>query len=180
LENVEPFIFEQLLEFVYGNKFMDSIPQAIKLLQLAHKYEVKPLVEKCEQLMSEDVRLEDALQTFVVARKYSLEKLMKQAGDLITSDFWELSRTASFRDMDEETLIYLLKRDDLVMKECQLFTIVLRWASDRMGKNVDEKNASYGEVLKKRYPSHPIPSHDGSRIRNNSLPYANPLSDGCG
>jgi len=81
---VEPFIFEQLLEFVYGNKFMDSIPQAIKLLQLAHKYEVKPLVEKCEQLMSEDVRLEDALQTFVVARKYSLEKLMKQAGDLIT------------------------------------------------------------------------------------------------
>ncbi|CAG7835641.1 unnamed protein product [Allacma fusca] len=83
LPDIEPATFEFFLEFVYGDVFTDSIPMAVQVLQLGVKYDVKPLVQKCEQLMSEDIQLKHAIETFTIARRYSLENLMDQAGHLL-------------------------------------------------------------------------------------------------
>ncbi|CAG7734054.1 unnamed protein product [Allacma fusca] len=120
---------------------------AVLVLQLGVKYDVKPLVQKCEQLMSEDIQLEHAIETFTIARRYSLENLMDKAGNLLACHFEDISKEASFRDIDEETLIYLLRRDHLPLAELKLFNIVLRWANENMGENT-----SYSEVLRNIIP----------------------------
>ncbi|CAG7682224.1 unnamed protein product [Allacma fusca] len=135
LPNVEPATFELFLGFVYSDEFTTNIPMAIKLLQLGVKYDVKPLVQKCEQLMSEDIQLDDAIETFTIARRYSLQTLMDQAGEILICHFEALSKGSNFRHFDEQTLMYLLKRDELPLEELKLFNIILRWASDNMGDN---------------------------------------------
>ncbi|CAG7820465.1 unnamed protein product, partial [Allacma fusca] len=97
--------------------------------------------------MSEDIQLKDAFETFKIARRYSLQNLMDQAGELLARNFEVLSKQPNFRDIDEETLMYLLKRHDLLLPELKLFNIILRWASDSM-----EENSSYSDVLKNIIP----------------------------
>ncbi|CAG7717926.1 unnamed protein product [Allacma fusca] len=147
LPDVEPETFDFFLQFVYGDEFTANIPTAIKVLQLGDKYNVRPLVQKCEQLMSEDIQLKDAFETFKIAQRYLLQNLMDKAGELLARNFEVISKQSNFRNIDEETLIWLLKRDDLLLAELKLFNIVLRWASDNM-----EENSSYSDVWKNIIP----------------------------
>ncbi|CAG7829855.1 unnamed protein product [Allacma fusca] len=165
LPDVEPGTFKLFLEFVYGDKFTNSIPMAIKLLHLGDKYDLKPLVKKCERLMKENVQLKDAVETFTIARLYSLQNLMDQAGDLLAWNFKELSKQGNFRAINEETLIYLLQRDDLPLGELELFKIVLSWARYNM-----VENSSYSEILKNMIPLIRFPLMTAQEFATNVYP----------
>ncbi|CAG7829888.1 unnamed protein product [Allacma fusca] len=165
LPDVEPGTFKLFLEFVYGDKFTNSIPMAIKLLHVGDKYDVKPLVKKCERLMKENIQLKDAVETFKIARLYSLQNLMDQAGDLLAWNFKDLSKMGDFRAIDEEILIYLLQRDDLPLGELELFKIVLSWARYNM-----VENSKYSEILKNLIPLIRFPLMTAQEFATNVYP----------
>ena len=59
------------------------MPEALELLQIAHKYDVQLLVSKCEELLLEsEVELDDAIPLFQTARKYDKIQLMEKVGEI--------------------------------------------------------------------------------------------------
>ena len=72
-----------LLQFVYADEFTASVPEALSLLSVAHKYEVDLLVQKCESLLEREVELEHSVGVFQAGRKYEKAKLMNKAGDIM-------------------------------------------------------------------------------------------------
>ena len=73
-----------ILQFMYTDTFEANVPEALELLQLAHKYDVQLLVSKCEELMQSQVTLDDTIVVFQTARKYDMIQLMDKVGEMWT------------------------------------------------------------------------------------------------
>ena len=68
-------------QFVYDDKFHASLYEALDLLYVAQKYDVQLLVQKCEKRAQSEMKLEDTVAVFQLARKYGNEKLMRAVGN---------------------------------------------------------------------------------------------------
>ena len=76
--------FCHILQFIYADKFdVLEEPQALHLLHLGLKYEVQPLVDKCEAFIAEGISPEHAVEVYEAAKKYYLIDLMDKAGGII-------------------------------------------------------------------------------------------------
>ena len=73
--------FIALLQFLYADKFEGNVPDIIKLLHLGHKYDVQPLVARCDAFLSQNFGLEDSIEVYQAARLYCRENLMKKVED---------------------------------------------------------------------------------------------------
>ena len=72
-------------QFLYADKFQGvTVAEALELYDLAHFYDVQPLVRKCEEsLRSKLIKPKDAMAAFETAKKYGECELMKTAGQIM-------------------------------------------------------------------------------------------------
>ena len=62
---------------------MVSISEAVGLLEVAHKYDIPLLEEKCKQLLDQEVELRDCVAVFQAARKYGHPQYTEAAGEVL-------------------------------------------------------------------------------------------------
>ena len=71
------------MQFIYADLFWASAPEALRLLYVAHKYEVELLVQECETVLERGLKLENSVAVFQAGRTYVNAPLMKKAGDIM-------------------------------------------------------------------------------------------------
>lgn len=110
IEDVEPYIFEQLLKFMYTGKLplMFGNKKWSELLVAADKYAVDDLKTTCEENVSKNMTVNDAAEILVLADLLSLKNLKKRAIDFIIFNKSKVIETDAYREM-VKTHFYLIE-----------------------------------------------------------------------
>ena len=64
---------------------MEGIWDALGLLDIAQKYDVQLLVEKCEELIEREMKLKDSVTVFEASQVVGSDKCKKLAGDMMAN-----------------------------------------------------------------------------------------------
>ena len=65
------------------DKFEVNASGALDLLQLAKKYQVEPLMTKCQELLEAEIKKENSVHIFETARRYGRDELVDRTGEIM-------------------------------------------------------------------------------------------------
>ena len=71
------------MKFIYGDKLIDKVSDAIQVLYLADKYDVQVLVANCRDVMTKKVDGGDSIKIFETATRFGLTSLVDETRDFI-------------------------------------------------------------------------------------------------
>nr|CAH0102927.1 unnamed protein product [Daphnia galeata] len=130
VQDIQPFAFKDLLEFIYTEHVdLKSFEQAYEISYAAKKYMVSSLVEKCSQYMWKDLIPDNVCRALEFANLFEDSLLKERSLNLIRCRTKDSLSHAPFEDITESTLLILVKEDDLVISETDLFEAVKRWGT---------------------------------------------------
>ncbi|XP_065730526.1 BTB/POZ domain-containing protein 2 [Phocoena phocoena] len=128
LPDVEPAAFLALLKFLYSDEVQIGPETVMTTLYTAKKYAVPALEAHCVEFLKKNLRADNAFMLLTQARLFDepqlaslcLENIDKNTADAITAE--------GFTDIDLDTLVAVLERDTLGVREVRLFSAVVRWS----------------------------------------------------
>ncbi|KAM5238141.1 BTB/POZ domain-containing protein 2 [Ctenodactylus gundi] len=128
LPDVEPAAFLALLKFLYSDEVQIGPETVMTTLYTAKKYAVPALEAHCVEFLKKNLRADNAFMLLTQARLFDepqlaslcLESIDKNTADAITAE--------GFTDIDLDTLVAVLERDTLGIREVRLFSAVVRWS----------------------------------------------------
>nr|XP_045758229.1 BTB/POZ domain-containing protein 2 [Mirounga angustirostris] len=128
LPDVEPAAFLALLKFLYSDEVQIGPETVMTTLYTAKKYAVPALEAHCVEFLKKNLRADNAFMLLTQARLFDepqlaslcLENIDKNTADAITAE--------GFTDIDLDTLVAVLERDTLGIREVRLFSAVVRWS----------------------------------------------------
>ncbi|XP_020636456.3 BTB/POZ domain-containing protein 2 isoform X2 [Pogona vitticeps] len=128
LPDVEPAAFLALLKFLYSDEVQIGPETVMTTLYTAKKYAVPALEAHCVDFLKKNLRADNAFMLLTQARLFDepqlaclcLENIDKNTSDAINAE--------GFTDIDLDTLVAVLERDTLGIREVRLFNAVVRWA----------------------------------------------------
>ncbi|CAB1326613.1 unnamed protein product [Coregonus sp. 'balchen'] len=121
LPDVEPAAFLALLKFLYSDEVQIGPETVMTTLYTAKKYAVPALEAHCVEFLKKNLRADNAFMLLTQARLFDepqlaslcLENIDKNTGDALAA---------------EDTLVAVLERDTLGVREVRLFVAAVRWA----------------------------------------------------
>ncbi|KAM9322728.1 BTB/POZ domain-containing protein 2-like isoform 1-T1 [Pholidichthys leucotaenia] len=128
LPDVEPAAFLALLKFLYSDEVQIGPETVMTTLYTAKKYAVPALEAHCVEFLKKNLRADNAFMLLTQARLFDepqlaslcLENIDKNTGDALAAE--------GFTDIDLDTLVAVLERDTLGVREVRLFAAAVRWA----------------------------------------------------
>ncbi|KAM4728533.1 BTB/POZ domain-containing protein 2-like [Anableps anableps] len=128
LPDVEPAAFLALLKFLYSDDVQIGPETVMTTLYTAKKYAVPALEAHCVEFLKKNLRADNAFMLLTQARLFDepqlaslcLENIDKNTGDALAAE--------GFTDIDLDTLVAVLERDTLGVREVRLFGAAVRWA----------------------------------------------------
>ncbi|UZO08884.1 uncharacterized protein OCT59_029129 [Rhizophagus irregularis] len=138
LPNITPEIFQIILKYIYGGIISLNEHEPSEILEV--------LVASDEILLQE---LVDYLQDYLIENKYewieqhfelthqksfqsnSLLELQKFCTDFMAKSPEKVFNSFDFTSLPENSLVSLIKRDDLQMKEIEIWEHVLKWGLEK-------------------------------------------------
>ncbi|XP_066508649.1 BTB/POZ domain-containing protein 2-like isoform X2 [Hoplias malabaricus] len=128
LPDVEPAAFLALLKFLYSDEVQIGPETVMTTLYTAKKYAVPALEAHCVEFLKKNLRADNAFMLLTQARLFDepqlaslcLENIDKNTGDALAAE--------GFTDIDLDTLVAVLERDTLGVREVHLFGAAVRWA----------------------------------------------------
>ncbi|XP_056302406.1 BTB/POZ domain-containing protein 2 [Danio aesculapii] len=128
LPDVEPAAFLSLLKFLYSDEVHIGPETVMTTLYTAKKYAVPALEAHCVEFLKKNLRADNAFMLLTQARLFDepqlaslcLENIDKNTGDALAAE--------GFTDIDLDTLVAVLERDTLGVREVHLFGAAVRWA----------------------------------------------------
>ncbi|OQV20883.1 putative BTB/POZ domain-containing protein 6 [Hypsibius exemplaris] len=120
--DVEPVAFKALLGYIYAEETSDwDVPLAIATLICAKKYKVRKLARICRHFVQHHMSPKNACLVLAQAQLNNEFNLAASAMAMICSQFQAVTMEQDFLNAGEELLIQILKRDDLSMREQDLY-----------------------------------------------------------
>ncbi|GES93524.1 hypothetical protein GLOIN_2v1782772 [Rhizophagus clarus] len=134
LSNVSPEVFQIILKYIYGG---------ILPLNEQNNSEIFKILLAADELLLQE--LIDYLQTYLIENKSewmeqhfelvhrtsfqsnSLVKLQQFCTDFMVKTPEKIFKSLDFTSLPEKSLVQLIKRDDLQMKEIEIWEHVLKW-----------------------------------------------------
>ena len=132
---MEPAAFKNLLRFLYTDE-VNSAGQGHQLgpdtvmatLYAAKKYAVGQLERECVEYLRTHLRPDNACMLLEQALLFDEETLADQCLRLIDKSSCEALASDCFLDLRLDTLIRVIGRDTLGIRELKLFRCLVRWA----------------------------------------------------
>ncbi|XP_002740428.1 BTB/POZ domain-containing protein 2 [Saccoglossus kowalevskii] len=153
LPDVEPAAFLALLRFLYSDEVQIGPETVMTTLYTAKKYAVPALESACVEFLKRNLSSDNAFMLLTQARLFDEPQLAALCLESIDKNTSEALSAEGFTDIDLETLCVVLERDTLGIKECKLFTAVVRWANaechrQQMSPTPENKRLVLGHALK--------------------------------
>uniref|UniRef100_A0A8C1XGA5 BTB (POZ) domain containing 2b n=1 Tax=Cyprinus carpio TaxID=7962 RepID=A0A8C1XGA5_CYPCA len=153
LPDVEPAAFLALLKFLYSDEVHIGPETVMTTLYTAKKYAVPALEAHCVEFLKKNLRADNAFMLLTQARLFDepqlaslcLENIDKNTGDALAAE--------GFTDIDLDTLVAVLERDTLGVREVHLFGAAVRWAEaeahrQQLQLTPENKRRVLGKALK--------------------------------
>ena len=128
LPDVEPAAFLSLLKFLYSDEVQIGPETVMTTLYTAKKYAVPALEKACVDFLERNLCSENAFLLLTQARLFDEPQLATLCLDTIDKNTSEAFSADGFTDIDLSTLIAVLERDTLRIREAKLYQAIQRWA----------------------------------------------------
>ncbi|KAH0557882.1 hypothetical protein KQX54_012545 [Cotesia glomerata] len=99
IPNINPEIFNSLLEFIYTDKVTNLDNIAEELIELADKYLLESLKMKCAQALCKFLRIDNAARFFVLADRYNIKTMFEYVAEFIAVYAEEVIKTPEYQMM---------------------------------------------------------------------------------
>lgn len=126
--DVEPAAFLAVLLFLYTDEIQIDPETVMTTLYTAKKYAVAALEKHCVDFLKTNLTSDNAFLLLTQARLFDEPQLASVCLDTIDRFTTEAFNADGFTDIDIDTLMIVLKRDTLHVRESKLFQAVLRWS----------------------------------------------------
>ncbi|CAB4377096.1 unnamed protein product [Rhizophagus irregularis] len=165
-QNILPTVFDSILRYIYSGEICYDQPGDIssdinqnathaldilvaanelrlcKLINCTQIYLIEKQSSWLQQNLTGILQLSCRHEPFVKLRDYILEIVCKNPNALFESD--------DFLRLDETTLIYILKRDDLDMPEVKIWEYIIKWGISRtnpdLGRHSDWSDKDFSTL----------------------------------
>ncbi|RHZ75087.1 hypothetical protein Glove_217g16 [Diversispora epigaea] len=146
--NISAQIFEIILKYIYGGiintENMDT-NDMFKLMIAANELEFEELSGKLENNLIESyapwLKIHFASVYHSIFEHNKLKNLKKYCNDIIAKNPSIIFESAEFTSLHESALVSILKRDDLQMKESEIWDYLIKWGTARnptLSKKLEE------------------------------------------
>ncbi|KAH0950619.1 hypothetical protein HN011_009123 [Eciton burchellii] len=126
--DVEPVAFLAVLLFLYTDEIQIDPETVMTTLYTAKKYAVSALEKHCVDFLKTNLTSDNAFLLLTQARLFDEPQLASVCLDTIDRFTTEAFNADGFTDIDIDTLMIVLERDTLHVRESKLFQAVLRWS----------------------------------------------------
>ena len=145
-------IFVEFLKYLYSEQCKLNWDNVFDILYLAKKYLVSTLVEVCVKFLSQDISINNALSILQQANKFGEKALKQKCMKFLCPNVREILKTKNFIHLDRDTLKVILERDELDIREIELFKFIEAWCDHKLScsKKAGDPNAKrdmLGDVL---------------------------------
>ncbi|XP_016395865.1 BTB/POZ domain-containing protein 2 isoform X2 [Sinocyclocheilus rhinocerous] len=128
LPDVEPAAFLALLKFLYSDEVQIGPETVMTTLYTAKKYAVPALEAHCVEFLKKNLRADNAFMLLTQARLFDEPQLASLCLENIDKNTADALAAEGFTDVDIDTLVAVLERDTLGVREVRLFGAAVRWA----------------------------------------------------
>ncbi|KAK0161286.1 hypothetical protein PV327_009773 [Microctonus hyperodae] len=126
--DVEPAAFLAVLLFLYTDEIQIDPETVMTTLYTAKKYAVSPLEKHCVDFLRSNLTSDNAFLLLTQARLFDEPQLASVCLDTIDKFTNEALNADGFTDVDIDTLMVVLERDTLRIRESKIFQAVVRWS----------------------------------------------------
>ncbi|XP_044579481.1 speckle-type POZ protein-like [Cotesia glomerata] len=109
IPDIDPQIFEKILEFIYTDQVSDLDENAELLLEGADKYQLQSLKEMCEESLSKTLTFENAFKLSIFADFHNANHLLKFTDNFILLNVDKVFNTLNFDQLEKSNLYLILK-----------------------------------------------------------------------
>ncbi|XP_068173487.1 kelch repeat and BTB domain-containing protein 3 [Antennarius striatus] len=128
LDNQCPGAVSSFLDFAYSGETLITDGNIDTLFQLASFLQVSVLSRACSDFLIGTLDLSNCLSLLSLAEAYGSASLLRTANDFVIQNFFDLSKTPDFLDMQVNMLEACLRSDALnVPSEEDIVTSLLKW-----------------------------------------------------
>ncbi len=135
LPDVEPEPFKHMLRYLYTDELYVEPDSVMSTLYVAKKYAVNALERECVDFLKVNLKPDNAFMLLQQARLFDELQLAELCLEIIDKHSIEAFQSDCFLDIDLNTLILIIKRDTLGIREAKLYFFVLKWAKNQCSKN---------------------------------------------
>ena len=137
-EGVDAPTFGLLLKYMYTSSISTSYKCVHSLLLLAHRFQVRGLVEACEHYLTTNVSTDNIMMNLEVAEICGLAALKTKCLDKLQQPgvVQRILTADSLRKVALPGLRALLSLEPLPVDEYDLFVAVIRWATAQVGEEM--------------------------------------------
>ncbi|XP_043909915.1 BTB/POZ domain-containing protein 2-like isoform X2 [Protopterus annectens] len=114
--------------FLYSDEVQIGPETVMTTLYTAKKYAVPALEAHCVDFLKKNLRADNAFMLLTQARLFDEPQLASLCLENIDKNTSDAIGAEGFTDIDLDTLIAVLERDTLGIREIRLFNAVVRWA----------------------------------------------------
>jgi hypothetical protein len=142
LSDTDEESLEEFLRFLYTDECNLTTDNAVFVLYLAKKYIVPSLAQKCFEYFDANFAAENVFILLQQEIQFDENKLEEKCWDFIDLNTSEAVASDGFCDINQATLVKLLKRESLNVEEVDLFEAVLKWSEAECSRKGIEANAT--------------------------------------
>ena len=121
--------FLEFLRFLYSDKVNLTGGSVMQVSYLAKKYIVPELETECTNFLKENLSPENVFDMLPLAKKFEEEELVVRCWEVVDRSTQVALQSETFPRITRELLEEVVKRDDLTIREIDLFQAVDRWAT---------------------------------------------------
>lgn len=144
--------FMALLRFLYTDEIVIGPETVMTTLYAAKKYAVPILESACVGFLKQNLSPDNAFMLLMQSRLFDENVLAQMCLDTIDKSAEEALEAEGFLDIDHATLISVLERNTLQIKEINLFRSVIKWAKAECSRqnlpaNLENQRKVLGKAL---------------------------------
>ena len=119
----------EFLRFLYSDKVDLNGRCVMQVSYLAKKYIVPELETECTNFLKENLSPENVFDILPLAKQFDEEELVIRCWEVVDRSTQVALQSETFPSITKELLEEVVKRDDLMIHEIELFQAVDRWAT---------------------------------------------------
>lgn len=127
IPNIEPHVFISILEFLYTGQLELEVETVFQIYKSADQYLLDDVKSACRTFIHSSLNLDHALTLLENARSCKFMEIYQVCLSFVAAHASSLLKTENFNDLSEETIVDLLDRHDIDMKEIDVFLAVKGW-----------------------------------------------------
>lgn len=134
IPDVDSESFKHMLRYLYTDELHVEPDSVMSTLYVAKKYAIGALERECVDFLKNNLRPDNAFMLLEQALLFDETKLAELCLNLIDKNSCDAFSSECFLDIRLDTLILILKRDSLGIREFKLYYYVLKWAHNKCVK----------------------------------------------